>query len=139
MIEICKTNLRELDWGRPDYWAQLIPTASYMGRPRICKDDVLRLFDYIIHEVARNVNLPFDEVNKVMREENSAFLSYVDAIFSEEEVYKENSEKIRNLSRLLIAPRVPLTVSRVVNIYYRLTSDERKKFIEYITKSEDRF
>ena len=133
MIEMGKIDLRQLTWEAPDDWSQLISTAaSYTGQPRVCKEDVLRFFDYKIHEIARKANLPFEEAKKVIYEENSAFLSYLDAIFDGEQVYKDNSGKIINLRRLMILPVVNITIGQVIYRYNCLSDAKKEEFRKWL-------
>lgn len=129
MIEVDKIDLRQLKWEEPDDWTQLVCTAtSYTGQPRVCKEDVLRFFDYKIHEIARKANLPFEEAKKVIYEENSEFLSYLDAIFDGGQVYKINSDKIMSLRRFIILPLVEVSVRQLYYSYRSLSSSKREEF-----------
>ena len=129
MVENSEMDLRKLEWGTPSDWSQLIPTAaSYTGRPRLCKEDILRFLDYKIHEIARDSGLPFEEARRIIAEENSAFLSYVDAIFSGEQLYKIDSDCIVNIRKLLILPSVKATVGRVLRMYNRLSTIKQEEF-----------
>ena len=135
MIEMDKIDLRKLEWDNPREWLQLIPTATthYTGQPRLCKEDVLRFFDYKIHEVAREANLPFEEAKKVIYEENTTFLSYIDAIFDGEQVYKMDSDKIRNSRCLLVLPLVEESISTLIYRYRRLNRTKKDEFRRWIT------
>lgn len=77
--------------------------------------------------------MPFEEAKKVIYEENSVFLSYLDVIFDGEQVYKINSDRMISLRRLAILPLVEVTVGQLFYRYNCLSSAKQEEFRKWIT------
>ena len=124
-------DLLKLEWKKLDDWSTLVATDT--GYINIT--DVRIFFDSISRNISQVVGVPYDEVRRVMVEQNTTFIYYVNHMFMRR-VFKTDSEEVQRLKDLLIVPVTNYSAQHVVQMYNMLSKKDKKQFIDIINNNK---
>ena len=128
-VEVTNINLRDMVWEGVSYWSSLCPSKiNILGEEYITKEDVMRFYDMVVKDIARKVSQDYEKVREIIDKENTPFMDYVAQIFEKKKHYLSGAPQIYNLRRMLIVPKVDITLKCMVRLYRSLPNDKKEDF-----------
>lgn len=126
-------NLRDLEWIRIEDWSMLHPTCGDT-RNYIGKRDIFNCIDYISKDIARKLGTSYEQVKRVIIQENEPCIRYVKRRFFLT-CYSKTHEVVENFKHMFLIPKVEgYPLERVTAIYNSLSDEEQKEFLNRIRK-----
>ena len=92
-------HLRRMKWIPVKNWKNLTATHKGMDGYLVSEEDVDIFVENLIREIARRLNLPYEEVDKVIKEENSAFFKLKAKVFKQEAQGRYFSSTLSSLKK----------------------------------------
>ena len=97
--------LRSLPWVKVENWEDL-PISKGIFFKWIAQKDVDCFVQNIFRDIARKLQLPYEKVINLLKEENTPFYEMEKEIFEAYKYVEEDSHQLRNLQKLLRVPDV---------------------------------
>lgn len=133
----------QLPWKKVTDWSAL--TATFKGRRFAISEDELDTFlDFIFSDISRKLQIPYDQLYPILKEENRRFYSLKENLFFEDYMKRNGIEderaylKLMNLQNALIVPDTDFVtgnkVYRCERLFKELSDAEKLEFLNRIGK-----
>ena len=133
----------QLPWKKVTDWSAL--TATFKGRRFAISEDELDTFlDFIFSDISRKLQIPYDQLYPILKEENRRFYSLKENLFFEDYMKRNGIEderaylKLMNLQNALIVPDTDFVtgnkVDRCERLFKELSDAEKLEFLNRIGK-----
>lgn len=133
----------QLPWKNVTDWSAL--TATFKGRRFAISEDELDTFlDFIFSDISRKLQIPYDQLYPILKEENRRFYSLKENLFFEDYMKRNGIEderaylKLMNLQNALIVPDTDFVTGNKVNrcerLFKELSDAEKLEFLNRIGK-----
>lgn len=75
-------DIRKLNWVPVTDWSELTQTYfDFFGKPFVSKTDIEIFIENIFKDIARKLNLSYNDINRIQKEENSSFYKTMKSLF----------------------------------------------------------
>ena len=100
--------ISKLNWVPVTDWNELAQTYfDFWGTPFVSKTDIEIFIENIFRDIARKLNLSYNDINKIQKEENSAFYKTMKSLFQNFFSYfNKNVHSLLALEKMLRVPAV---------------------------------
>ena len=99
--------VKNLKWVSVSDWSELTMTHfNTWGTAFVGKSDVESFVENVFKDVARKLNIPYTELEPILREENSAFYSTKDRLFKNYNGVSKTHSRLVELEKMLRIPDV---------------------------------
>lgn len=132
----------QLPWKKVTDWSELI--ATFKGRHFAISEDELDTFvDFIFSDISRKLQIPYDQLYPILKEENRRFYSLKEDLFFEDYMKHNGIEdersylKLIKLQNALIVPDTDFIgnkVQRCERLFIELSDAEKLEFLNKIGK-----
>lgn len=131
--------VRNLKWVPVSDWSELTRTSfNTFEDAFVGKSDVESFVENVFKDVARKLNIPYSELEPILKEENSAFYSTKDRLFRQSNFISKNCSCLVELERMLRIPDVTnvlhnvnqSTVDKVLTDFSALTDREKLEVLQ---------
>lgn len=127
-------DVRNLPWVQVD-WCDLPATNYSFFEYYVCWRDVDSFVTNVFKNVARELNIPFKELEPILKEENSAFFSLMDRLFLFNEDFYPTDSRLLNLEDLLMVPDTTANnLTTCLRLFEKLSEQEKLAFLQKIGK-----
>lgn len=126
------SKVRNLKWVPVADWSELPKTwLGKDGKYYVCEYDVDSFVDNIFRDVARKLDISYEKVDSIFREENQSFEETKERLFSTCCYAGENAESLKSLKKMLRVPEVEQNnVEKILNDFLILTDIEKLEVLQ---------
>lgn len=127
-------DVRNLPWVQVD-WCDLPATNHSFFEDYVCWRDVDSFVENVFKNVARELNIPFKELDPILKEENSAFFSLMDHLFLFNQDFFPTDSRLLHLEDLLMIPDTTVNnLTTCLQLFEKLSEQEKLAFLQKIGK-----
>ncbi len=130
-------DVKKLPWVSIEDWSDLPATAIAGGygvaamQYNVSEENIDTFITSIYCEISRKLQISYDTLESLLREENRAFYSFKSQLFSKFSNWCKNDPKLLSLEKML---RIPATdsVETCLEVFKKLSDSEKSEFLQKI-------
>ncbi len=134
--------VKELKWIPVKDWHTLPCSCNGLYSYQVTKRDCEDFVENLIRMVARKLNIKYEELAPIIKEENTAFYNYMNRIFYSNYCFKYDSLALNILKKMLWMPDITnisdtfneSPVDKIINDFNSLSDDEKFQVLKRLSK-----